>query len=153
MNLLDFCAIELSFSWPADNGARLKVSFADITEGTGHFHQDKRIGGGTFSDVYRGIKGNETFAVKVFKQVGYCTPFFTQYTQLSLTVIFSSIKLNLIYTTDSYSPFHKDKQNHVYDNPASCFSPRCCTGAEHIMEAAVGEVPQRNGGSSPVSSV
>ncbi|XP_076159331.1 interleukin-1 receptor-associated kinase 3 [Alosa pseudoharengus] len=53
----------------AGNGAMLKVSFADILEGTGNFHQDRRIGGGAFSDVYRGIKGNETFAVKVFKQV------------------------------------------------------------------------------------
>ncbi|XP_062384199.1 interleukin-1 receptor-associated kinase 3 [Sardina pilchardus] len=53
----------------AGNGARLKVSFADIVEGTGNFHQDRRIGGGAFSDVYRGTKGNESFAVKVFKQV------------------------------------------------------------------------------------
>ncbi|KAL2087334.1 hypothetical protein ACEWY4_016162 [Coilia grayii] len=48
---------------------RIKVTFSDIIEGTGNFREENKIGGGHFSDVYRGMKGSEAFAVKVFKQV------------------------------------------------------------------------------------
>ncbi|XP_063067520.1 interleukin-1 receptor-associated kinase 3 [Engraulis encrasicolus] len=52
-----------------NNEARLKVTFPDVVEGTGNFHEENKIGGGHFSDVYRGMKGSQAFAVKVFKQV------------------------------------------------------------------------------------
>lgn len=37
--------------------------------GTRNFHQDLKIGESTFAEVYQGRRGNESFAVKVFKQV------------------------------------------------------------------------------------
>uniref|UniRef100_A0AAZ3SUL7 Protein kinase domain-containing protein n=1 Tax=Oncorhynchus tshawytscha TaxID=74940 RepID=A0AAZ3SUL7_ONCTS len=48
---------------------RLVITYSDVIEGTRHFHQDMKISVGSFSAVYRVIKGNETFAVKLFKQV------------------------------------------------------------------------------------
>uniref|UniRef100_A0AAZ3R126 Protein kinase domain-containing protein n=1 Tax=Oncorhynchus tshawytscha TaxID=74940 RepID=A0AAZ3R126_ONCTS len=48
---------------------RLVITYSDVIEGTRHFHQDMKISEGSFSAVYRVIKGNETFAVKLFKQV------------------------------------------------------------------------------------
>ena len=57
------------FQFAAGNGVRRNVTFSDIIEGTGNFHQDKRIGGDDWSDVYRATKGSEILTVKVFKQV------------------------------------------------------------------------------------
>eukprot|EP00063_Salmo_salar_P034532 XP_014009367.1 PREDICTED: interleukin-1 receptor-associated kinase 3-like isoform X2 [Salmo salar] len=48
---------------------RLVITYSDVIEGTRHFHQDMKISEGSFSAVYRVVKGNETFAVKLFKQV------------------------------------------------------------------------------------
>ncbi|XP_071187823.1 interleukin-1 receptor-associated kinase 3 isoform X4 [Salvelinus alpinus] len=48
---------------------RLVITYSDVIEGTRHFHQDMKISEGSFSAVYRAVKGNETFAVKLFKQV------------------------------------------------------------------------------------
>uniref|UniRef100_UPI001EAF22A6 interleukin-1 receptor-associated kinase 3-like n=1 Tax=Oncorhynchus gorbuscha TaxID=8017 RepID=UPI001EAF22A6 len=48
---------------------RLVITYSDVVEGTRHFHQDMKISEGSFSAVYRAVKGNETFAVKLFKQV------------------------------------------------------------------------------------
>lgn len=45
------------------------VTYSDVVEGTRQFHQDMKIAEGNFSDVYRAVRGNETFAVKLFKQV------------------------------------------------------------------------------------
>ncbi|KAL4640672.1 interleukin-1 receptor-associated kinase 3-like isoform X2 [Arapaima gigas] len=53
---------------PADGGRRPALSYEDVLEGTGNFHPSLKIGGGPTSDVYRGTKGDLTFAVKVFKQ-------------------------------------------------------------------------------------
>uniref|UniRef100_A0A8K9V2Q3 Interleukin 1 receptor associated kinase 3 n=1 Tax=Oncorhynchus mykiss TaxID=8022 RepID=A0A8K9V2Q3_ONCMY len=47
----------------------LVITYSDVIEGTRHFHQDMKISEGSFSAVYRVVKGNETFAVKLFKQV------------------------------------------------------------------------------------
>nr|XP_015208216.1 PREDICTED: interleukin-1 receptor-associated kinase 3 isoform X1 [Lepisosteus oculatus]XP_015208218.1 PREDICTED: interleukin-1 receptor-associated kinase 3 isoform X1 [Lepisosteus oculatus]XP_015208219.1 PREDICTED: interleukin-1 receptor-associated kinase 3 isoform X1 [Lepisosteus oculatus] len=44
------------------------ISFSDIVMGTRNFHQDLKIGEGTFSEVYKGVIGNQIFAVKLFKQ-------------------------------------------------------------------------------------
>uniref|UniRef100_A0A3B1J3H0 Interleukin 1 receptor associated kinase 3 n=1 Tax=Astyanax mexicanus TaxID=7994 RepID=A0A3B1J3H0_ASTMX len=48
---------------------RACITFAEVVEGTRNFHGDLKIGESTFSEVYRGRWGNESFAVKVFKQV------------------------------------------------------------------------------------
>ncbi|XP_038834063.1 interleukin-1 receptor-associated kinase 3 isoform X1 [Salvelinus namaycush] len=48
---------------------RLVITYSDVIEGTRHFHQDMKISEGSFSAVYRAVKGHETFAVKLFKQV------------------------------------------------------------------------------------
>ncbi|KAK6292342.1 hypothetical protein J4Q44_G00369260 [Coregonus suidteri] len=48
---------------------RLVITYSDVIEGTRHFHQDMKISEGSFSAVYRAVKGNETLAVKLFKQV------------------------------------------------------------------------------------
>ncbi|XP_070784858.1 interleukin-1 receptor-associated kinase 3 isoform X1 [Enoplosus armatus] len=45
------------------------VTFRDVLEGTRDFHPDMRIAAGHFSDVYRAQIGNETYAVKLFKQI------------------------------------------------------------------------------------
>uniref|UniRef100_A0A3B1J715 Interleukin 1 receptor associated kinase 3 n=1 Tax=Astyanax mexicanus TaxID=7994 RepID=A0A3B1J715_ASTMX len=47
---------------------RACITFAEVVEGTRNFHGDLKIGESTFSEVYRGRWGNESFAVKVFKQ-------------------------------------------------------------------------------------
>ncbi|XP_017551322.1 interleukin-1 receptor-associated kinase 3 [Pygocentrus nattereri] len=44
------------------------ITYAEVVEGTKNFHQDLKIGQSTFSEIYRGRRGNESFAVKVFKQ-------------------------------------------------------------------------------------
>ncbi|KAI4897649.1 hypothetical protein NFI96_025735 [Prochilodus magdalenae] len=44
------------------------ITYTEVVEGTSNFHQDLKIGESTFSEVYRGRRGNESFAVKVFKQ-------------------------------------------------------------------------------------
>uniref|UniRef100_UPI003AAF5FF7 interleukin-1 receptor-associated kinase 3 isoform X1 n=1 Tax=Centroberyx gerrardi TaxID=166262 RepID=UPI003AAF5FF7 len=46
-----------------------KITFQDIVEGTRDFHHEMKIAEGHFSDLYRAQTGNETFAVKLFKQV------------------------------------------------------------------------------------
>ncbi|KAM4615338.1 interleukin-1 receptor-associated kinase 3 isoform 3-T3 [Polymixia lowei] len=48
---------------------RHRITYQDIIEGTRNFHHEMKIAEGKFSDVYRGQTGNETFAVKLFKQV------------------------------------------------------------------------------------
>ncbi|KAF7648936.1 hypothetical protein LDENG_00149860 [Lucifuga dentata] len=48
--------------------ARL-ITFQDIVEGTRDFHREMRIAEGHFSDVYRAQMANQTFAVKLFKQI------------------------------------------------------------------------------------
>ncbi|KAG9280305.1 interleukin-1 receptor-associated kinase 3 [Astyanax mexicanus] len=56
---------------PANTFARNQracITFAEVVEGTRNFHGDLKIGESTFSEVYRGRWGNESFAVKVFKQ-------------------------------------------------------------------------------------
>lgn len=45
------------------------ITYSDVIEGTRHFHQDLKIGGSVFTEVYCGRWGNGSFAVKVFKQV------------------------------------------------------------------------------------
>nr|QKY59695.1 interleukin-1 receptor-associated kinase 3 [Boleophthalmus pectinirostris] len=47
---------------------RYVITYSDVEEGTRNFHQDMKIGEGNFSEVYRAVKGNESFAVKLFKQ-------------------------------------------------------------------------------------
>uniref|UniRef100_A0A674A691 Interleukin 1 receptor associated kinase 3 n=1 Tax=Salmo trutta TaxID=8032 RepID=A0A674A691_SALTR len=54
---------------PQGRNHRLVITYSDVIEGTRHFHQDMKISEGSFSAVYRAVKGNETFAVKLFKQV------------------------------------------------------------------------------------
>nr|AYN64862.1 IRAK-M [Ctenopharyngodon idella] len=44
------------------------ITYLDVIEGTRHFHQDLKIGGSAFAEVYCGRWGNRSFAVKVFKQ-------------------------------------------------------------------------------------
>ncbi|MCJ8743384.1 hypothetical protein PDJAM_G00093410 [Pangasius djambal] len=44
------------------------ITYSEVKVGTRNFHQDLKIGGSTFAEVYRGRRGNESFAVKVFKQ-------------------------------------------------------------------------------------
>lgn len=44
------------------------ITYSDVIEGTRHFHQDLKIGGSGFAEVYCGRWGNRSFAVKVFKQ-------------------------------------------------------------------------------------
>ncbi|XP_067247889.1 interleukin-1 receptor-associated kinase 3 [Chanodichthys erythropterus] len=44
------------------------ITYSDVIEGTRHFHQDLKIGGSAFAEVYCGRWGNGSFAVKVFKQ-------------------------------------------------------------------------------------
>ncbi|XP_056604048.1 interleukin-1 receptor-associated kinase 3 isoform X2 [Triplophysa dalaica] len=53
-----------------DKGEKQKylITFSDVTEGTRHFHHDLKIGGSAFAEVYCGRWGNQSFAVKVFKQ-------------------------------------------------------------------------------------
>ncbi|XP_071391069.1 interleukin-1 receptor-associated kinase 3 [Centroberyx affinis] len=46
-----------------------KITFQDIVEGTRDFHREMKIAEGHFADLYRAQTGNETFAVKLFKQV------------------------------------------------------------------------------------
>ncbi|XP_010900327.2 interleukin-1 receptor-associated kinase 3 isoform X1 [Esox lucius] len=48
---------------------RLLITQSDVIEGTRNFHQDMKIMEGKFSVIYRGMKGNQPFAVKLFKQV------------------------------------------------------------------------------------
>ncbi|XP_048013338.1 interleukin-1 receptor-associated kinase 3 isoform X2 [Megalobrama amblycephala] len=52
------------------NGEKQKyfITYSDVIEGTRHFHQDLKIGGSVFAEVYCGRWGNRSFAVKVFKQ-------------------------------------------------------------------------------------
>lgn len=45
------------------------ITYSDVIEGTRDFHPDMRILEAKFSDVYKGLKGNEAFIVKLFKQV------------------------------------------------------------------------------------
>ncbi|XP_066524109.1 interleukin-1 receptor-associated kinase 3 [Hoplias malabaricus] len=47
---------------------RTFITYAEVKEGTRNFHQDLKIGASNFSELYRGRRGNESFAVKVFKQ-------------------------------------------------------------------------------------
>ncbi|KAG9335173.1 hypothetical protein JZ751_005521 [Albula glossodonta] len=44
------------------------ITYSDVKEGTRNFHQNLKVGEGPFSEVYKGVKGNLTFAVKLFKQ-------------------------------------------------------------------------------------
>ncbi|XP_067110850.1 interleukin-1 receptor-associated kinase 3 isoform X2 [Osmerus mordax] len=44
------------------------ITYSDVVEGTRNFHHDMKIAEGNFSEIYRAVKGNETFAVKLFKQ-------------------------------------------------------------------------------------
>lgn len=47
----------------------LDITFQDIKEGTRDFHHELRIADGHFSDIYKAQIRNQTFAVKLFKQV------------------------------------------------------------------------------------
>ncbi|XP_072529203.1 interleukin-1 receptor-associated kinase 3 [Salminus brasiliensis] len=47
---------------------RALITYAEVVDGTRNFHEDLKIGKSTFAEVYRGRWGNESFAVKVFKQ-------------------------------------------------------------------------------------
>lgn len=49
------------------------ITYSEVIEGTRNFHDDLKIGESTFAEVYRGRRGNESFAVKVFKQVLWTT--------------------------------------------------------------------------------
>ncbi|KAM9467595.1 interleukin-1 receptor-associated kinase 3 isoform 2-T2 [Clarias gariepinus] len=44
------------------------ITYSEVKVGTRNFHQDLKIGESTFAEVYQGRRGNESFAVKVFKQ-------------------------------------------------------------------------------------
>ncbi|CAB1346398.1 unnamed protein product [Coregonus sp. 'balchen'] len=59
----------LQLFMPQGRNHRLVITYSDVIEGTRHFHQDMKISEGSFSAVYRAVKGNETLAVKLFKQV------------------------------------------------------------------------------------
>nr|QKD77244.1 interleukin-1 receptor-associated kinase 3 [Anguilla japonica] len=54
----------------ASQGCPLKdtITYRDVKEGTHNFHQNSRIWESTFSEVYKGTKGDQTFSVKLFKQ-------------------------------------------------------------------------------------
>ncbi|KAJ8249945.1 hypothetical protein COCON_G00231610 [Conger conger] len=54
----------------ASQGRPLKhsLTYGDVKEGTSCFHHSSKIGDSTFSEVYKGSKGDRAFAVKVFKQ-------------------------------------------------------------------------------------
>ncbi|XP_036376141.1 interleukin-1 receptor-associated kinase 3 [Megalops cyprinoides] len=47
---------------------RYRISYSDVIMATQNFHQSLKIGEGAFSEVYKGVKGNQTFAVKMLKQ-------------------------------------------------------------------------------------
>ncbi|KAK1166760.1 interleukin-1 receptor-associated kinase 3 [Acipenser oxyrinchus oxyrinchus] len=63
-------AWELAYESHARSGAKQQslISYPDIIEGTRNFHQDLKIGEGAFSEVYRAVMRNQTYAVKLFKQ-------------------------------------------------------------------------------------
>ncbi|XP_041114219.1 interleukin-1 receptor-associated kinase 3 isoform X2 [Polyodon spathula] len=63
-------AWELADESRARPGAKQQplISYPDIIEGTRNFHQDLKIGEGTFSEVYKAVMRNQTYAVKLFKQ-------------------------------------------------------------------------------------
>nr|XP_014340201.1 PREDICTED: interleukin-1 receptor-associated kinase 3 [Latimeria chalumnae] len=63
-------------SLPASHGSdykrttqQLSMNFRNIIEGTRDFHRDLMIGEGTFFEVYKAEIHNQTFAVKLLKQV------------------------------------------------------------------------------------
>ena len=45
------------------------ISFQNIIEGTNNFHKDFLIGEGEIFEVYRAEIQNQTYAIKLFKQV------------------------------------------------------------------------------------
>ena len=55
------------------------ITYSDVVEGTRHFHHDMKIAEGNFSEIYRAVKGSETFAVKLFKQVKKTSPQMQKY--------------------------------------------------------------------------
>ncbi|KAL7828039.1 hypothetical protein AOLI_G00311910 [Acnodon oligacanthus] len=59
---------DCTFGQVTARNQRPLITYAEVVEGTKNFHQDLKIGQNTFSEVYRGRRGNESFAVKVFKQ-------------------------------------------------------------------------------------
>ncbi|KAG9328435.1 hypothetical protein JZ751_013960 [Albula glossodonta] len=64
-------SIQLSYSTYTDsegNAQGRAITYSDVKEGTRNFHQNLKVGEGPFSEVYKGVKGNLTFAVKLFKQ-------------------------------------------------------------------------------------
>ncbi|TSK13274.1 Interleukin-1 receptor-associated kinase 3 [Bagarius yarrelli] len=44
------------------------LTYSEVKVGTRNFHQDLKIGGNAFAEVYKGKRGNENFVVKLFKQ-------------------------------------------------------------------------------------
>ncbi|KAF7693939.1 interleukin-1 receptor-associated kinase 3 [Silurus meridionalis] len=61
---------DLHYECVLDEGRQKKarITYQEVIVGTRNFHQDLKIGGNTFAEVYKGRRGNENFAVKVFKQ-------------------------------------------------------------------------------------
>ncbi|XP_019955370.2 interleukin-1 receptor-associated kinase 3 isoform X1 [Paralichthys olivaceus] len=55
--------------WSAAGNKPLVLTLQDVIEGTRGFHPETRIAGGRFANVYRARIGNNTLAVKLFKQI------------------------------------------------------------------------------------
>lgn len=45
------------------------ITYSEVLVGTRNFHPDLKIRESMFAEVYHGRRGNESFGVKVFKQV------------------------------------------------------------------------------------
>lgn len=52
---------------------KASITYSEVIVGTRNFHLDLKIGESTFAEVYQGRRGNESFAVKVFKKVMWST--------------------------------------------------------------------------------
>lgn len=68
--------------------------------GTRDFHQDLKIGESTFAEVYRGRRGNESFAVKVFKQVLWTT-ILTIYTHIHTYILYIHMHAHTHFNLDT----------------------------------------------------
>lgn len=63
-----FQSLERSSHVHSLNESPPSITFQDVTEATRNFHTDMRIAQGYFADIYKAQKGDQLFAVKLFKQ-------------------------------------------------------------------------------------